>query len=80
MPRINHKASPLFESVKPLTLRSSLKSITFRLWDEELGIPVGYRPLAGIILGYTFLIVVGIAWALMALLMASVKYGHHGPR
>jgi omega-6 fatty acid desaturase (delta-12 desaturase) len=29
-----HQADPLFQSVKPTTLLSSLKSITFRLWDE----------------------------------------------
>ncbi|HSE43495.1 MAG TPA: fatty acid desaturase [Acidobacteriota bacterium] len=37
-----HKADPLIESVKPVTLLSSLKSFRFRLWDEELQIPVGY--------------------------------------
>lgn len=29
-----HKAEPLFCSVKPITLLSSLKSLTYRLWDE----------------------------------------------
>jgi omega-6 fatty acid desaturase (delta-12 desaturase) len=40
-----HKADSVFESVKPVTLRSSLKSSRFRLWDEELQIHVGYRHL-----------------------------------
>jgi omega-6 fatty acid desaturase (delta-12 desaturase) len=30
-----HKSHPLFQSVKPITLFSSLKSLTFRLWDEQ---------------------------------------------
>ncbi len=29
-----HKAEPLFQSVEPLTLRTSLKSFPLRLWDE----------------------------------------------
>jgi omega-6 fatty acid desaturase (delta-12 desaturase) len=37
-----HKAEPLFQSVKPLTLCSSLKSFTFRLWDEQRRKLVGY--------------------------------------
>jgi len=27
-----HRADPLFQSVKPITLISSLRSFTFRLW------------------------------------------------
>ena len=30
-----HKAVPLFQTVKPVTLLSSLKALTFRLWDEQ---------------------------------------------
>src|SRR5881394_558514 len=30
-----HKAHVLFQQVKPLTLFSSLKSLSFRLWDEQ---------------------------------------------
>ena len=30
-----HRAEPLFQTVKPVTLFSSLKSFTFRLWDEQ---------------------------------------------
>lgn len=38
-----HKADPLFQQVKPITFFSSLKSITFRLWDEKSRKLVGYR-------------------------------------
>jgi omega-6 fatty acid desaturase (delta-12 desaturase) len=37
-----HKAEPLFQQVKPITLWSSMKSLTFRLWDEEKRKLVGY--------------------------------------
>ncbi len=37
-----HKAEPLFQNVKPITLWSSMKSLTFRLWDEEQRKLVGY--------------------------------------
>jgi acyl-lipid omega-6 desaturase (Delta-12 desaturase) len=40
-----HRADPLFQSVKPLTLFSSLKSLSYRLWDEQRGRLVGYRRL-----------------------------------
>jgi acyl-lipid omega-6 desaturase (Delta-12 desaturase) len=40
-----HKAEPLFQSVKPVTLWSSLKSFTFRLWDEQNRRLVGFRHL-----------------------------------
>jgi len=30
-----HRSDPMFSEVKPLTLLTSLKSINFRLWDEE---------------------------------------------
>lgn len=30
-----HEAHPIFQSVKPVTLLGSLKSFTFRLWDER---------------------------------------------
>jgi omega-6 fatty acid desaturase (delta-12 desaturase) len=40
-----HEAEPLFQSVKPVTLCSSLKSFTFRLWDEQRRKLVGYRHL-----------------------------------
>jgi len=37
-----HQADPLFQQVKPITLFSSLKSFTFRLWDEKSKRLVGY--------------------------------------
>jgi acyl-lipid omega-6 desaturase (Delta-12 desaturase) len=37
-----HRAEPLFQTVKPVTLFSSLKSFTFRLWDEQRRKLVGY--------------------------------------
>lgn len=37
-----HKASPLFQQVKPITLLPSLKSLTFRLWDEQRRKLVGF--------------------------------------
>ena len=40
-----HRAEPLFQTVKPLTLFSSLRSFTFRLWDEQRRSLVGYRAL-----------------------------------
>ena len=38
-----HKADPMFQQVKPITLFSSLRSLPLRLWDEQLGRLVGYR-------------------------------------
>jgi len=40
-----HHAEPLFNSVKPVTLVSSLKSFSFRLWDEQRQKMVGYSAL-----------------------------------
>jgi omega-6 fatty acid desaturase (delta-12 desaturase) len=40
-----HKAEPLFQTVKPVTLFASFKSFTFRLWDEQRGRLVGYSQL-----------------------------------
>src|SRR5438309_8751252 len=37
-----HNAEPLFQGVKPVTLFTSLKSFTFRLWDEHRRKLVGY--------------------------------------
>jgi acyl-lipid omega-6 desaturase (Delta-12 desaturase) len=37
-----HRAEPLFQTVKPVTLFSSFKSFTFRLWDEQRRRLVGY--------------------------------------
>ena len=41
-------SEPLFQSVKPITLMASLKSFTFRLWDEQQKRLVGYRALGEI--------------------------------
>ena len=38
-----HQADPLFQRVKPVTLLGSLKSFTFRLWDEQRRKLVSYR-------------------------------------
>jgi acyl-lipid omega-6 desaturase (Delta-12 desaturase) len=38
-----HKEHSLFQQVKPLTLRSSLKSLSLRLYDEEANRLVGFR-------------------------------------
>jgi omega-6 fatty acid desaturase (delta-12 desaturase) len=40
-----HYSHPMFQEVKPITLLSSLKSSTLRLWDEKLKKLVGYRHL-----------------------------------
>lgn len=37
-----HEAVPLFQTVKPLTLLSSFKSLTYRLWDEQRQKLVGF--------------------------------------
>jgi acyl-lipid omega-6 desaturase (Delta-12 desaturase) len=38
-----HKAEPLFQTVKPVTLLGSLRSLTFRLWDDQRHKLVGFR-------------------------------------
>ena len=38
-----HRADPIFQQVKPLTVFTSLKSLTFRLWDEQRGRLVSFR-------------------------------------
>jgi len=40
-----HKSEPLFQTVKPITLLTSLKSFSYRLWDEQQKRLVGYRAL-----------------------------------
>jgi len=37
-----HNASPLLQAVKPITIRSSLKSLRLRLWDERSRRLVGF--------------------------------------
>ena len=41
-----YKENPMFQNVKHITLKTSLKSLTFRLWDEEQRKLVGYRAVA----------------------------------
>ncbi len=40
-----HRELPMFQKVKTLTLVSSMKSLTLRLWDEQRGKLVSYRRL-----------------------------------
>ncbi|MBI4161476.1 MAG: fatty acid desaturase [Acidobacteria bacterium] len=40
-----HKSHPLFQGLKPITLVSSLNSLTIHLWDEGLRKLVGFRHL-----------------------------------
>ncbi len=40
-----HRADPLFQTVKPITLLSSFRAFTYRLWDEQRGKLTGYRRL-----------------------------------
>ncbi len=40
-----HQADPLFQQVKPITLFSSFKTATYRLWDEKSRKLVGYSHL-----------------------------------
>jgi acyl-lipid omega-6 desaturase (Delta-12 desaturase) len=42
-----HRAEPLFRTVKPITLLSSFKSLTFRLWDEQRRELVGFHVAKG---------------------------------
>jgi len=37
-----HKAEPLFQTVKPVTLFASFRSLSFRLWDEQRRKLVGF--------------------------------------
>jgi len=41
-----HKSEPLFQSVPPMTLWSSLRALRLRLWDQECGRLVGYEHLS----------------------------------
>jgi hypothetical protein len=43
-----HRAEPLFQAVKPITLFPSMKSLTLRLWDEQRQRLVGYRALKSV--------------------------------
>lgn len=41
LPKV-HKENPIFQQVLPLTLLRSLKSLNYRLWDEQRQIMVGF--------------------------------------
>jgi acyl-lipid omega-6 desaturase (Delta-12 desaturase) len=43
-----HEADPFFKTIKPLTLLASLETLTFRLWDEQSHVFVGFRHLSAI--------------------------------
>jgi omega-6 fatty acid desaturase (delta-12 desaturase) len=43
-----HEGSPIFEDVKHITLWSSFRSLSFRLWDEERKKLVGFRDIAAL--------------------------------
>jgi omega-6 fatty acid desaturase (delta-12 desaturase) len=38
-----HESQPRFRAIRPVTFVASLKSLTFRLWDEQRKMYVGYR-------------------------------------
>jgi len=38
-----HKSSPLFETIKPVTFQSSMRTINLRLWDEEAMRLISFR-------------------------------------
>jgi omega-6 fatty acid desaturase (delta-12 desaturase) len=38
-----HDADPFFNTIKPVTLLASLRFLTFRLWDEQRKVFVGFR-------------------------------------
>lgn len=40
-----HRTSPLFKEVRPITLLASLKSLSYRLWDESEQRLIGFRQL-----------------------------------
>jgi omega-6 fatty acid desaturase (delta-12 desaturase) len=40
-----HEADPFFQTIKALTLWSSLRCLTHRLWDEPRNVFVGFRHL-----------------------------------
>jgi acyl-lipid omega-6 desaturase (Delta-12 desaturase) len=42
-----HNAEPLFQNVPPVTVLSSLKAMTYRLWDEQSKRLVGFSHLRG---------------------------------
>ena len=47
-----YKENPMFQETKPITLLTSLKSLTFRLWDEQHNRLVGFSYLKGLKYSY----------------------------
>jgi omega-6 fatty acid desaturase (delta-12 desaturase) len=43
-----HREQPLFQNVEPITLKSSLRALSFRLWDEQRKRLVGYDRLRAV--------------------------------
>jgi omega-6 fatty acid desaturase (delta-12 desaturase) len=43
-----HNSHPIFQDVVPLTLRTSFKCLSFRLWDEEGGRLIGFGELPSV--------------------------------
>jgi omega-6 fatty acid desaturase (delta-12 desaturase) len=43
-----HKADSYFQGVRPVTLLTSLRSFTYRLWDEQCQRLVGYGHLRAV--------------------------------
>ncbi|HVJ47306.1 MAG TPA: fatty acid desaturase [Luteolibacter sp.] len=40
-----HNSEPMFRNIKPLTVRTSIKSLNYRLWDEDRQKLIGYKGL-----------------------------------
>ena len=40
-----HEGDPVFKGIKPVTLLSSFKALTYRLWDEQRNAFVGFSAL-----------------------------------
>ena len=38
-----HRSDPMFTEIEPMTLRASLKSLSFRLWDEKAKKLISFR-------------------------------------
>ncbi|MCA9906524.1 MAG: fatty acid desaturase, partial [Anaerolineae bacterium] len=38
-----HNDNPMFQAIEPLTVRTSLKSLRVRLWDEDRHKMIGYH-------------------------------------
>jgi hypothetical protein len=49
-----HRATPMFQQVEPVPLWRSLKSLSFRLWDEQRRQLVGFGQLKTVRRGSVF--------------------------